>query len=93
MGCHAFLQGIFPTPGIKPTSIILLHWQAGSLPLRHIVDAQQILFQQIDDINYKEREDNRQSILQAGAPICMLEPGRRRQMRLESTLSLSSALI
>ena len=34
VGCHAFLQGIFPTdPGIKPKSLCLLHWQAGSLPL------------------------------------------------------------
>ena len=30
MGCHALLQGIFPTQGLNPH---LLHWQAGSLPL------------------------------------------------------------
>ena len=24
-----------PDPGIKPTSLCLLHWQAGSLPLSH----------------------------------------------------------
>ena len=30
-GCHALLQGIFPTQGSKPR---LLHWQVGSLPLR-----------------------------------------------------------
>ena len=29
MGCHALLQGIFPTQG----SNRLLHWQAGSLSL------------------------------------------------------------
>ena len=32
MGCHALLQGIFPTQGSKPVSR-LVHWQAGSLPL------------------------------------------------------------
>ena len=31
MGCHALLQGIFLTQGLKPQC--LLHWQAGSLPL------------------------------------------------------------
>ena len=31
--CHAFLQGIFPTQGLKPRLLCLLHWQAGSLPL------------------------------------------------------------
>ena len=32
MGCHALLQGIFPTQGSNHVSC-LLHWQAGSLPL------------------------------------------------------------
>ena len=30
VGCHALLQGIFPTQGSK---LHLLHWQVGSLPL------------------------------------------------------------
>ena len=30
VGCHALLQGIFPTQGSNPG---LLHWQVGSLPL------------------------------------------------------------
>ena len=30
VGCHALLQGIFPTQG---SNSCLLHWQAGSLPL------------------------------------------------------------
>ena len=30
VGCHFFLQGIFPTQGSTPS---LLHWQAGSLLL------------------------------------------------------------
>ena len=33
VGCHFFLQGIFPTQGSHPS---LLHWQAGSLPLSHL---------------------------------------------------------
>ena len=32
-GLHALLQGIFPTQGLNPCSLHLLHWQAGSLPL------------------------------------------------------------
>ena len=31
VGCYVFLQGIFPTQSLKSD---LLHWQAGSLPLR-----------------------------------------------------------
>ena len=33
MGCHAILQGIFPTHGSNPSVLGLLHWQVGSLPL------------------------------------------------------------
>ena len=33
VGCHALLQGIFPTQGWSPGLVCLLHWQAGSLPL------------------------------------------------------------
>ena len=33
VGCHALLQGIFPTQGLNPSLLSLLHWQAGSLPL------------------------------------------------------------
>ena len=32
VGCHALLQGIFPTQGLKLCPLHLLHWQAGSLP-------------------------------------------------------------
>ena len=32
VGCHALLQGIFPTQG---SSLHLLHWQADPLPLSH----------------------------------------------------------
>ena len=32
-GCHALLQGIFPTEGSNPDLLRLLHWQACSLPL------------------------------------------------------------
>ena len=31
VGCHALLQGIFPTPGLNPRLLYLLHCQAGSL--------------------------------------------------------------
>ena len=33
MGCHALLQGIFPTQGSNPRLLHLLHWPLGSLPL------------------------------------------------------------
>ena len=33
VGCHAFLQGMFPTQGSNPRLLCLLHWQANSLPL------------------------------------------------------------
>ena len=33
VGCHALLQGIFPTQGWNPHLLCLLRWQAGSLPL------------------------------------------------------------
>ena len=29
VGCHALLQGIFPTRGSNPRPSCLLHWQAG----------------------------------------------------------------
>ena len=32
VGCHALLQGIFPTQGSDPCLLNLLHWQVGSLP-------------------------------------------------------------
>ena len=33
VSCHALLQGIFPTKGLNPCFLSLLHWQAGSLSL------------------------------------------------------------
>ena len=36
LGCHALLQGIFPTQGLNPHLLRLLHWQVGSLPLSHL---------------------------------------------------------
>ena len=32
VGCHALLQGIFPTQGLNLCLLSLLHWQARSLP-------------------------------------------------------------
>ena len=31
VGYHALLQGIFPTQGLYPRLLCLLHWQAGFL--------------------------------------------------------------
>ena len=36
VGCHALLQGIFPTQGSNPCLLHLLNWQAGSLPLSSV---------------------------------------------------------
>ena len=39
MGCHALLQGIFPTQGSNPCLLCLLdllHWQVDSLPLSQL---------------------------------------------------------
>ena len=33
VGCHAFLQEIFPTQGLNPSLLSLPHWQLHSLPL------------------------------------------------------------
>ena len=33
VGCHALLQGIFPTQWLNPCLLCLLNWQPGSLPL------------------------------------------------------------
>ena len=33
MGGHALLQGVFPTQGLNPGLLCLLHWQASPLPL------------------------------------------------------------
>ena len=33
VGCHALLQGIFPTQGLNSHRLCLLCWQTGSLPL------------------------------------------------------------
>ena len=33
VGCHALLQGIFPTQGLNLCLLHLLYWQAGSSPL------------------------------------------------------------
>ena len=32
VGCHALLQGIFPTQGFNLHLLGLLHWQAGAFP-------------------------------------------------------------
>ena len=34
--CHFFIQGIFPTQGLNPRLLHLLHWQVDSLPLSYL---------------------------------------------------------
>ena len=36
VGCHALLQGTFPTQGLNLGLLCLLHWQGDSLPLCHL---------------------------------------------------------
>ena len=36
VGCHFFLQGIFPTQESNPHLLCLLHWQVDSLLLSHL---------------------------------------------------------
>ena len=36
VGCHFLLQGLFSTQGSNPSLLCLLHWQADSLPPRHL---------------------------------------------------------
>ena len=36
VGYHFLLQGIFPTQGLNPRLLHLLHWQVDSLPLHHL---------------------------------------------------------
>ena len=33
VSCHSLLQGIFPTQGLNPCLLHILHWQSDSLPL------------------------------------------------------------
>ena len=35
VGCHFLFQGIFPTQGLNPCVLRLLHWQVGSLLLSY----------------------------------------------------------
>ena len=36
LGCHFLLQGLFPTQGLNPSLLGLLHWQVGSLPPHYL---------------------------------------------------------
>ena len=48
VGCLVLLQGIFPTQGLNPCLLCLLHWQASSLPLTHLGSSQ--LLEQIPSV-------------------------------------------
>ena len=41
MACHALLQGIFPTQGLNPNLLHLLHWQRDSLLLMPLASFKQ----------------------------------------------------
>ena len=41
VGCHALLQGIFPTQGSNLHLLCLLHWQVGSLGYQDTIILQQ----------------------------------------------------
>ena len=43
VGCHALLQGIFPTQGLNFHLLSLLHWQLDSLPLSYLGSLEDIL--------------------------------------------------
>ena len=36
VGCHAFLQGIFPTRGLNPCLLSLLHYRQILYPLKYL---------------------------------------------------------
>ena len=48
-GCHALLQGIFPTQGSNLSLLCLLHWQVNSLPLSHREQGSKVLYTPVSD--------------------------------------------
>ena len=52
VGCHALLQGIFPTQGMNLHLLRLLHWQAGSLSLGPSGEAHTYTVQTRDSLQY-----------------------------------------
>ena len=42
VGCCFLLQGIYPTEGLNPSLLRLLHWETDSLPLCHLGSATKI---------------------------------------------------
>ena len=53
VGCHALLQGIFPTQRSNARLLHLLHWQASSLPLAFPPGKLQVNVVQIDKVKDK----------------------------------------
>ena len=58
VGCHALLQGIFPTQGLNWCLLCLLHWQAGSLPLAPPGKS----IQKVKEVKNKTKKENAKSI-------------------------------
>ena len=82
LGCHALLQGIFPTQGSNPRLLCLLNWQVGSLPLVTPGKPLSLLHSLSKQRGFSARPDTR---LQGSLPaLCIIyllpffSPGRQR---------------
>ena len=69
-GCHALLQGIFPTQGSNLCLLCLLHWQVDSLPLSHV--GSPINHAYSDEIFIKIPEVQGSERFQVGECVCVL---------------------
>ena len=85
VGCHALLQGTFPTQGLNPRLLCLLHWQAGSLllaPLGQLyhtgkcLHLQALFFIGLKQLveKRKQRQKPRTQSLELGQPGCDPSP-------------------
>ena len=54
MGCHFPFQGILLMKGLNARLLHRLHWQANSLPLRHLVSTH-ILVKETENKKYIDR--------------------------------------
>ena len=78
MGCHFFLQAIFPTQGSNPHLLSLLHWKMDSFPLSHLGSPKEPL----GDSNGQARLRVRPSLYRGSAPwLSLLMQERKRRSR------------